>query len=129
MGSFLHKAMTRLDQMMRPDFTDPRNMQPGALGMLPGMGVAMGIGMAIHGIGEAFGIEVGMPETEDERIARETAHGEGAGMQDPPIAPEDQTDSPQRVLTPEEEQERLRLRGLQWYSGLMAGGLGSAPGA
>lgn len=118
-GTFVSGLFDQLNQMMTPDMSDPRNVQPGALGMLPGLGMAMGAGMAIHGIGEALGIEVGP--------APEHTPGEQPG--DPPIAPEDETDSPQPVLTPEEEQERLRMRGLQWYSGLMSTGIGSAPGA
>ena len=111
--------MERLGRMMAPDFTDPMNPQPGALGMLPGLGMAMGVGMAMHSLGEYMGLEVGP--------APEHTPGERPG--DPPVAPESETDSPQVVLTPEEEQERLRMRGLAWYSGLMGTGMGSAPGA
>ena len=110
----------KLAAMMEPDL---ENMRPGALGLVPGMNMAMGIGMAMHDLGEYLGLEMGPPSEQ----ATAPSHGSPQDFLEPPgEAAAEGTPAPE-PMDPEAERQKQIRRGLDWYRNLMGPG-GWAPG-
>ena len=132
-GSFIGTLNEKVQDFMTPDLSDLRNPKMGALSMVPGMGLAVGLGAMFQDIGERLGLEMGpAPDvlaTASQGIPEDMV-APGTGAEGTPGQVEAAGDEPAQDadgMTPEERERQRRInRGLSWYQGLMGSW---APGA
>ena len=124
-GGFVGALNEKINRMMTPDLSDPRNPNIGALGLLPGMGLAIGLGAMFQDIGERFGLEMGpapdVAESGSQGSPEDTVMP-GTQAEGTPGQMEAAADQPAQDdgMTPEERERQRRItRGLSWYQGLM----------
>lgn len=102
----------KLAAMMEPDL---ENMRPGALGLIPGVNMAMGIGMAMHDLGEYLGLEMGPPS----EAATSPSHGSPADFLEPVGEREAEAPVAPTPMDADAEREKRINRGLSWYRSLL----------
>ena len=120
-GGMLAGLNEKLAAMMEPDL---ENMRPGALGLIPGVNMAMGIGMALHDLGTYLGLEMGPPS----EAATSPSHGSPQDFMEPPGETAAEGTPAPEPMDPEAERQKQVRRGLDWYRTLLGPG-GHAPGA